>query len=377
MAANYRQNALKLLLLLTFLVPARHNLYPPWRGNTDTLVVLDQSPSFTNRTVERHSMSDLLEFRHFRYLIAVAEEQNITRAAKRLFVAQPSLSAQIKSMEESLLVDLLVRAPKGIKLTPAAEVLTAGARQILALRDDVIAAARASQKVSISPLRIGFSPFVDRALLQMVCGAHTDLFPDSEIMPKSGDHVELISMVERGLIDAALVTLPAEGMGLNMQPLAQDRLVVCMKSNDPAAKHDEIAPSALGKKLTIFREPRQHPEAHRRLIEMLSEVGVHPEVASTTGSPHDIQWMVKSGYGHALISEGWEVEDGIVTRPVAGVNWMVESVLISKKFPTQRTIPVLLRELRKRLRMQAHLPPAKPPLSVRSTAVKRTLPLFG
>jgi DNA-binding transcriptional LysR family regulator len=222
-------------------------------------------------------MSDLLEFRHFRYLIAVAEEQNITRAAKRLFVAQPSLSAQLKSMEESLLVDLLVRDRKGIKLTPAAEVLTAGARQILALRDDVIAAARASHNVAIAPLRIGFSPFVDRALLQMVCGAHTDLFPDSEIMPKSGDHVELLSLVERGLIDAALVTLPAEGMGLNMQPLAQDRLVVCMKSNDPAAKQDEIAPSALGKKLTIFREPRQHPEAHRRLIEMLSEVGVHQQ----------------------------------------------------------------------------------------------------
>ena len=55
------------------------------------------------------------------------------------------------------------------------------------------------------------------------------------------------------------------------------RLVVCMKSNDPAAKQDEIAPSALGKKLTIFREPRQHPEAHRRLIEMLSEVGVHQQ----------------------------------------------------------------------------------------------------
>jgi DNA-binding transcriptional LysR family regulator len=125
--------------------------------------------------LERDSVSDLLEFRHFRYLIAVAEEQNITRAAKRLFVAQPSLSAQIKSMEESLLVDLLVRAPKGIKLTPAAEVLTAGARQILALRDDVIAAARASHNVSIAPLRIGFSPFVDRALLQLVCGAHIPL----------------------------------------------------------------------------------------------------------------------------------------------------------------------------------------------------------
>ena len=53
-------------------------------------------------------MSDLLEFRHLRYLIAVAEEANISRAAKRLFLAQPSLSTQLKSMEESLLIDLLV-----------------------------------------------------------------------------------------------------------------------------------------------------------------------------------------------------------------------------------------------------------------------------
>jgi LysR family hydrogen peroxide-inducible transcriptional activator len=166
-------------------------------------------------------MSDLLEFRHLRYLIAVAEEANISRAAKRLFLAQPSLSTQLKSMEEALLIDLLVRVPKGVKLTPAAEVLTAGARQILALRNEVIAAARASHKVSIAPLRIGFSPFVDRALLQMVCGAHKALFPNSQITPKSGDHVELLSWVERGTIDAALLTLPADGIGLHTQPLAR------------------------------------------------------------------------------------------------------------------------------------------------------------
>jgi len=280
-------------------------------------------------------------------------------------------------MEEDLLVDLLGRARKGVKLTPAAEVLTAGARQIIALRDDVIAAARAKHNVAIAPLRIGFSPFVDRALLQMVCGAYSDLFPGCEIVPKSGDHVELLLLVEQGLIDAALVTLPAEGMGLDMQPLAQDRLVVCMKADDPAAKQIEIAPSALVRKLTIFREPRQHPEAHRRLIKMLNEVGVHPDVLSTTGSSDDILWMVKSGFGHALIREGTEVEDGIVTRPVAGVNWIVESVLISKKFPTQKTIPALLRELPRRSRVQASPPSAKSRRSIRTTAAKLTLPLFG
>jgi len=322
-------------------------------------------------------LSDLLEFRHLRYLIAVAEEENISRAAKRLFLAQPSLSIQLKSIEDALSIELLVRVPKGVKLTPAAEVLIAGARQILTLRDEVITAARASHHGTIAPLRIGFSPFIGRALLQMVCSAHLALFPNCEITPKSGDAVELLSLLETGAIDAALLTLPANGIGLNIDKLSHDRLVVCMRSNDPAASLDEIAPSALEKKLKIFREPKQHPEGHRKLMEMLDVVGVHPEVASTTSTPSDIQWMVKSGYGHALIREGSELEASVVTGPVAGMSWTVDCALISKKSPSQKTIPVLVRALRKMRRIQPLLPPSKPPKSVRLSAAKLTLPLFG
>ena len=322
-------------------------------------------------------MSDRLEFRHLRYLIAVAEEANISRAARRLYLAQPSLSTQIKALEEALLIDLLVRVPKGVKLTPAAEVLAAGARQILALRNEVIAAAQASHNVSIAPLRIGFSPFIDRALLQTVCNAHLALFPNCEITPKSGDTVELLSLLERGVIDAALLPLPANGIGLNVDKLSHDRLVVCMRSNDPAASQGEIAPSSLEKKLKIFREPKQNPEGHRKLMEMLDAVGVHPEVASTTAHPRDIQWMVKSGYGHALIREGSELEAGVITRPVAGVDWTVDSVLIFKKSPSHKTIPVLVQELRKRPRLQSSIPPAKQPQSVRTRRADLSLSLFG
>jgi DNA-binding transcriptional LysR family regulator len=322
-------------------------------------------------------MSDLLEFRHLKYLIAVAEETNISRAAKRLYLAQPSLSTQLKSMEEALSMDLLIRIPKGVKLTPAAEVLTAGARQILELRDEIIAAARASHCVSIPPLRIGFSPFIDRSLLQMVCSAHISLFPNCEITPKSGDADELLSLLEKGAIDAALLTLPANGIGLNIDQLSHDRLVVCMQSNDPAASQSEIAPSSLEKRLKIFREPKRDPEGHRRLMEMLDAVGVHPEVVSTTATPYDIQWMVQSGFGQALIREGSELEDGVVTRPVAGVNWTVDSALISRKSTTQKNIPTLVRVLRKQLRLQPFMPPSKPPQSARPPAAKQTLPLFG
>src|SRR5580658_8829653 len=114
-------------------------------------------------------MSDRLEFRHLKYLIMIAEEANITRAARRLFLAQPSLSTQIKLLEEALLVDLFVRVPKGVELTPAAEVLIAGARRMIKLRDEVVAAAQASHQVTVAPMRIGFSAFVDRRLLKMVC----------------------------------------------------------------------------------------------------------------------------------------------------------------------------------------------------------------
>jgi hypothetical protein len=94
----------------------------------------------------------------------------------------------------------------------------------------------------------------------MVCSAHLALFPNCEITPKSGDAVELLSLLETGAIDAALLTLPANGIDLNVDQLSHERLVVCMRSNDPAASLDEIAPSSLEKKLKIFREPKQHPE---------------------------------------------------------------------------------------------------------------------
>src|SRR5665213_151926 len=80
--------------------------------------------------VERDGMSDRLEFRHLKYLIAVAEEENISRAARRLYLAQPSLSDQLKKLEEALLLDILIRDSKGVQMTEAGNVLILGARNI-------------------------------------------------------------------------------------------------------------------------------------------------------------------------------------------------------------------------------------------------------
>jgi len=322
-------------------------------------------------------MSDLVEFRKLKNLIAVVEEGNITRAAKRVYLSQPALSAQMKDLEEELQVSLLVRDRNGVKATAAAEILIAGSRHLLKLRDDLLATTRAAHRVSFLPMRLGFSSFVDHALYEMVCSIHTSLFPSCEIRPESGDPVDLLHMLERGEIDAALVTLPANGPGFKAYPFMQSRLVVCMKSDDPLAHLKEIAPSDLRGKLTIFREPKQHPEAHLRLLEMLDEVGISGEVGNTNKTPHDLQWMVESGYGYALIREGSELQTGLVTRPIAGVTWTVDSALILGKFTSQRTMPHLVREMRKRLRLQATVPLSKPVRSVRPSISEKSLPLFA
>jgi DNA-binding transcriptional LysR family regulator len=170
-------------------------------------------------------MSDLVELKKLKNLIAVAEAGNISVAAKRLYLSQPSLSIQIKDLEDVMQVPLLVRDHKGVRATPAAEILITGGRELLRMRDEMIGMARALHRVTFVPMRLGFSSFVDHALYEMVCSIHTSLFPSCEIKPKSGDPVDLLLMLERGEIDAALVTLPASGAGLKAYPFTQSRLV--------------------------------------------------------------------------------------------------------------------------------------------------------
>ena len=322
-------------------------------------------------------MSDLLDFRKLKHLIAIADAGNMTVAAKNLYLSQPSLSIQIKDLEEALQVPLFVRRHNGVRTTPAAEILVTGGRELIRQRDALIAIARALHLVTFLPFRLGFSPFVDHALYEMVCSIHTSLFPECEITPKSGDNVELLHALEREEIDAALLTLPVAGTGLKTYPFASSRLVVCMKSDDPLARLAEIAPSELQAKLTIFQEPKQHPEAHQRLLEMLAEVGIQCDVATTTNTPHNIQWMVESGRGYALVREGSEMQLGLVTRPIRGVTWTVDSALILGRSTAQRTIPYLVREMRKRVRLQSTPPKSKPVRSVRQLKDDGNLRLFA
>jgi DNA-binding transcriptional LysR family regulator len=138
-------------------------------------------------------MSDLVEFRHLKYIVAVAETGNFTRAAERLFLAQPSLSKQIKDLEDEIGFPIFVRNRGGVRITPAGQMIIAYAQEALATRVEIITMARAVHKGEVAPLRLGFSLFVNPELLEFFRDAYGSLFPNCPIHLSGGNSSHILS----------------------------------------------------------------------------------------------------------------------------------------------------------------------------------------
>ena len=292
-------------------------------------------------------MFDLLEFRHLKYIAAIAETGNLTRAAERLFLAQPSLSKQIKDLEDGIGIQIFVRHHDGVRITPAGQMIVSYAIEAVKARNEIIQAARAVHCGEIPPLRIGFSCFVQQDVLRSLSDAYASLFPGCPMQYSGGDPAQILRRMEEKSLDAAVLPLPISGEQWTVEPVASAPLVVCIRADDPLAQQTEVQPSELAKRLKIFRSPDAHPEAHARLMEMLGEIGITPEVSCLATTPADIQWMVQSGSGVALIDQKTPLDPSLAMRPIANVNWTAETAFVHPVSAEHPALPVLIRHFRK------------------------------
>lgn len=292
-------------------------------------------------------MSDLLEFRLLKFIIAIAETANFTRASERVFLAQPTLSQQIIALEEGIGIQIFVRRREGVSLTPAGQMLYAYAQEALVLRNEVVNAARAMDRGEIPVLRVGLSSFINPDALESLRQAYARLFPESPMQMTGGHPVQLLRRMEEKSLDAAILPLPVIGPNWVVSHLASDPLVVCMKTNDPLAAVSEIQPTELADRLKVFRDPDAHPAAHQRLTEMLLEIGIRPEASCLAATPADIQLMVQSGCGLALIDEKTTLPPNLTTRPIAGTHWTADTAFVHHASADHIALSILLRHLPK------------------------------
>jgi LysR family hca operon transcriptional activator len=184
----------------------------------------------------------LMDLRHLRYFIAVAEEGSLTVAAeRRLHTAQPSLSRQMRDLEAELGCELMIRGAKGIELTTAGRVFLDHARAVLIQVEATIEATRRAAAPAKASFVLGFLTGHEFDWLPAVMRIMRDELPNTEVVILSLSSPDLADGLMRGKIDLAFLRHERNAPGIVFTRLIDEPLIVLMPADHHLAAHDAIA----------------------------------------------------------------------------------------------------------------------------------------
>lgn len=240
-----------------------------------------------------------------RYFVAVAEEKNFTRAAARLHLAQPSLSRQIRNLEEELGVTLLKRTKGGITITAAGQEYLAQVRKLLA---DSAAAIRMTQAVARSERRqlvIGsVEPPLASGLLARILKAFTATHPDVRLETREYVSLEQHRYITARELDAGFVYRPPEDASLfDSITVLENRHVAALPSKHPLLQKRELFLRDLAGEPFIQFPRWLWPERVDAIAQKCTEAGFTMRVVQEAQPMHNLLNLVGRGFGVAIIPD--------------------------------------------------------------------------
>src|SRR5919109_4411121 len=182
----------------------------------------------------------MVELRHLRYFVAVAEELNFSRAAQRMHMAQSPLSAAIRQLERDLGVELFVRTTREVSLTDAGRAFLQGARRTLADAERAAEDAKRAAAGELGQLRIAYSWSTRFETLPTLGRAFRAGHPDVEILGQEMWNARMPPAFGNGSIDVALSLCPEIAAELELAPIRRERLVALLPEAHPLAREDSV-----------------------------------------------------------------------------------------------------------------------------------------
>ncbi len=244
-----------------------------------------------------------MQFQQLSYFVAVARTRNFTRAADLVGVAQPTLSKQVRVLENSLGTPLFVRRTGGIELTSAGEALLPHAQRILI---DVESARRAVHEVAglrRGRVRLGATPSLCDGVLPEVLTRFHEMHPGIELEVREGGSRVLGDELASGRLDLALIVVPldADEVDIETVPLRLERLVLAAPAHEADPLPDVLDVADLRDlPLVMFREGYDLRETTLRACE---EAGFRPRLAVEGGEMISVLRFVEAGLGYAVVPE--------------------------------------------------------------------------
>jgi LysR family hydrogen peroxide-inducible transcriptional activator len=261
-----------------------------------------------------------IKLKDLKYLVAIADTRHFGKAAERCFVSQPTLSAQLRKLEDYLGVQLVERQPRHIMLTAAGEQVVARARLIVSATADVMEIARSHRDPLAGRLRVAFLPTIGPYLLPGAMPSVRKALPRLDLMLYEYQTAPMLERLLEGEIDVGILALPAAAEGLTSRVLYDEPFMVAAPATHLLARKAQVRVDDLkGETLLLLEDGHCLRD---QALDFCSRVDVHEKQDFRGTSIETLRQMVASGAGITLLPElatrgAYAAARGVVVKPFA------------------------------------------------------------
>jgi DNA-binding transcriptional LysR family regulator len=273
----------------------------------------------------------IMELRHLRYFVAVAEALSFTKAAENLHLAQPSLTRQIKDLEAEIEVRLIDRSGKRISLTQEGESFLQDARRLLAECAQSVQAVQRLSRGESGQLNIGYVANVYHDLLPATLGAFRNAYPRTALNLFDMTPAEQFQALGDHQIDLGFVCFRADSTDQELQwvCVGHDNVIVAVAAGNPLAEKAKIDLKDLEPMFFVGMSAKTYPGSNEWLIDACREAGFTPRILQDADREPAVISFVAAGLGVALLPEQIKTlpHQGVIFRPLrqrlAADSWAV------------------------------------------------------
>ncbi|TCP52588.1 DNA-binding transcriptional LysR family regulator [Tumebacillus sp. BK434] len=243
-----------------------------------------------------------MDIRQLRYFIAIAEEKKITAAARRLHMAQPPLSQQLKLMEQELGIPLVWRTGKYLELTEAGHVLYHRATAIVKLLEETLDEVKETGHGQMGKLTVGVNTLSDDRLPQLL-NLFRQRFPNITYVIRQNESAQLCKLIRERAIELAIVRLPIDTLGYDVLPLqSEPYCFVTSRTDTSFIGRTSVTVDDL-RELPLLLPSTEGLGVYRMILDAFSRIGHTPQLVGECSDIPTLFELVAAGFGATIVPE--------------------------------------------------------------------------
>jgi DNA-binding transcriptional LysR family regulator len=269
-----------------------------------------------------------LDPRTLQSVVALADELHFKRAAAKLYVSQPALSATLKNLERALGVQLFSRDSRHVELTAAGKVFADEARSLIAQGERLVKIVRGQASEVSGPLRAGYAPSINLHWISLLVARAREEIVSTQVEFLSLEPVTLTDLLLNGELDAALLMGRPRHPELHTERLFVEPLSVVLPYDHPLVRRDGLAVQDLKDEPVIWLRRDLNPWLHESFLQECGVHGYHPNVAQEVTTFHECLHFARQGLGITFLPSS--------ILPSSMSNGFQDEAIIRAEFPKIR-----------------------------------------